>query len=162
MAIAPAVAVSDEYYEPIHFKCEGHRIKIWAQELWNDTGRNFRYFDKDLEGAYDPNALVKKGAADRIVRKQCQSGVDRVFDVAIAPGRACQGQIVPDVEIQWNSKTIFRAREFGSNCSNVKAPYFVEADATSRSITVGYVEGQPSDHSGKPIRFTFRFPESGR
>ena len=156
--ISPGAA--DEYYEPVHYKCDGPRVTIWAQELWNEEGRNFRYFDSPHEGAYNPNSLVHSGKPDTVVRKRCEMGRLGVFQIAISPGGQCQGQVVPQVDIHWNDSTIFRAREFGSNCFNVKAPYFVEADATSRRITIGYVDGQPTDAEGKPFRFSFTFPET--
>jgi len=151
---------ADEQYEPLHYKCDGPRVIVWAQELWNEDGRNFRYFDNSQEGAYNPNALIRNGQAKKI-RKRCNVDGLCVFDIVISPGEQCQGQVVPQLQIRWNGSMIFQAEDFGSNCSNVRAPYFIEADADTARLTVGYVDG-PADSQGRPHRFTFGFPANSK
>jgi hypothetical protein len=161
MLAGPGIAAADEYYEVIHYKCEGPRVVVWAEGLWNEQGRNFTWFDGPRAGAYNPNDLVLgEPSRDRVIRKRCQVSRIGAFEVTISPGAKCQGQIVAAVDISWNDRPIFSARDFGSNCANLKTPYFVEADGTSRRITIGLPSEKPSEFDGRPLRFTFSFPQS--
>jgi len=157
LALLSADALADQVDEPILYKCSGSRVAIWAQSASNEDEANKPFFDDETEGKYDINLLMRQSGPKGAIRKQCSARSQGAFEVSISPGYKCQDGVVPDVMIRWNGHVIFRAQAFGSNCQNLRAPYFVETNATSQRLSIGFADA-PQDSQGQPYRFTFAFP----
>ena len=157
LAFLSPEAIADQLDEPILYKCSGARISIWAQSASNEDEANKPFFDDETEGKYDINLLMRQSGPEGAIRKQCSTRTQGTFEVSISPSYKCQDGAVPEVMIRWNGHLIFRAQAFGSNCQNVRAPFFVEADATNQRLSIGFADA-PKGSQGQPYRFTIAFP----
>lgn len=123
-----ANANADYSVSIVHYKCnpEEQKVEVWHEALENQPGK---FFDKPLEGAYDPNELVDRNEefyrASRPSKKSpitkiCKIGNNYLKEIRVEIHLAglCQDGALASVTIYSDNKKIYKTPIFGGECSS--------------------------------------------
>lgn len=118
-------AQSDYSVDVVHYACrpETQRMEIWYEQLVNEKGD---FFDRELEGAYNPSELIQwneanyrqsKPSEKSPIKKICKVGEHNIR-LEIHPGAICQDGALPKIKIFSKENMLYESKAFGTSCSS--------------------------------------------